>query len=68
MILPLPLSGLKGNGWELSGVVMPTELGQSDERIREKIEVLKISALEGEECICPLHLSSHMMFVIRTSM
>ena len=36
--LSLSLSGLKGDSWELSGVVGPTELGQSEERPREKME------------------------------
>ena len=36
--LSLSLSGLKGGSWELSGVVGPTELGQSEERLREKME------------------------------
>ena len=36
---------------ELSCVVGPTELGQSEERLREEMEMLKISTQEGEECV-----------------
>ena len=32
-------------------MVGPTELGQSEERLREKLEILKISTQEGEECV-----------------
>ena len=32
------LSGLKGGSWKLSGVVGPTELEKSGERLREKME------------------------------
>ena len=51
LCVSLSLSGLKGDSWELSHVVGPTELGQSEERLGEKLEILKISTQEGEECV-----------------
>lgn len=42
------LSGRKEGSWELTSLVRPTELGQSEERLREKMEMLEISTQKGK--------------------